>query len=106
MQNYYGIIIISPSKTIFIDYDNVWSLGDCALVPNKVSKSNKEANLVYSPPTAQFAVQQAKILSKNVVLKTLKRKLKSFKYTSRGSLASLGSKKGVGKIFYFRVFLN
>jgi len=23
LQNYYGIIIISPSKTIFIDYDNV-----------------------------------------------------------------------------------
>ena len=86
-----------------VDIENVWALGDCALVPNKVIKNDKEMNLVYSPPTAQFAVQQAKILSKNVVLKTLKRKLKSFKYTSRGSLASLGSKKGVGKIFFFRV---
>ena len=98
----YGKLITNEYCQV-IDSENIWALGDCALVPNKVAKSDKETNLVYSPPTAQFAVQQAKILSKNVVLKTLKRKLKSFKYTSRGSLASLGSKKGIGKIFYFRV---
>ena len=98
----YGKLITNEYCQV-IDSENIWALGDCALVPNKVAKSDKDTNLVYAPPTAQFAVQQAKVLSKNIVLKTLKRKLKSFKYTSRGSLASLGSKKGIGKIFYFRV---
>ena len=98
----YGKLIVNNYCQV-INVENVWALGDCALVPNKIVMNNVESNLAFSPPTAQFAVQQAKILSKNIILKTLKRKLKPFKYTSRGSLASLGSKKGVGKIFYFRV---
>ena len=33
----------------------------------------------------------------------MKRNLREFKYKSKGSLASLGSKKGVGKIYFFNV---
>ena len=33
----------------------------------------------------------------------MKKNLREFKYKSKGSLASLGSKKGVGKIYFFNV---
>ncbi len=78
--------------------NNVWALGDCALVPYDSSDETKK-----SPPTAQFAVKQAKILSKNIVLKTLNRKLKNFNYKSKGALASLGSKTGIGKIYFLTI---
>ncbi len=100
IQLKYGKIITDEYCQV-IGKKNVWALGDCALVPNKpVPKKNDNE---YSPPTAQFAVRQAKVLSKNIILKSLNRKLKPFKYKSKGSLASLGSNKGVGKIFFFRV---
>ncbi len=81
-----------------INNNNVWALGDCALVPYNPNDKSKN-----SPPTAQFAVRQAKILAKNIVLKTLNRNLRNFNYKSKGSLASLGSKIGVGKIYSIRV---
>ncbi len=77
-----------------VNNNNVWALGDCALVPYDPNDKNK-----FSEPTAQFAVRQAKLLSKNIVLKTLNRKLRNFNYKSKGSLASLGSKVGIGKIY-------
>ncbi|MEM6640719.1 MAG: FAD-dependent oxidoreductase, partial [Pseudomonadota bacterium] len=39
--------------------DGVWALGDCSLVPNA-----RDGKL--SPPTAQFADRQAKVLAKNI----------------------------------------
>ncbi len=81
-----------------INNENVWALGDCASVPFDPNDKTK-----HSPPTAQFAVRQAEVLSKNIVLKTLNRKLRNFNYRSKGSLASLGSKIGVGKIYSITV---
>ena len=79
--------------------ENVWAIGDSALIPNKLGLNDYP----YSPPTAQFAVRQAKLLAKNIILKNMKKNLREFKYKSKGSLASLGSKKGVGKIYFFNV---
>lgn len=96
----YGKIITDEFCQV-IGQKNVWALGDCALVPNKSFNDNLVSQ--YSPPTAQFAVRQARVLSKNIILKSLSRKLKPFEYKSKGALASLGSNKGVGKIYSFRV---
>ncbi len=79
------------------NFNNIWALGDAALVPNGQKK------IAYSPPTAQFAVRQAKFLAKNIFSKIHNQKLKKFEYKSKGALASLGSKKGVGKIYFFNV---
>ncbi|MBD22313.1 MAG: nucleotide-disulfide oxidoreductase [Alphaproteobacteria bacterium] len=79
-------------------FSNVWALGDAAIVPNSSNVKDE-----YSPPTAQFAVRQAKNLAKNIVLKSKSRNLRKFKYTSKGSLASLGFKVGVGKVFFFTI---
>ena len=79
-------------------FSNVWALGDAAIVPNFVNGKEQ-----YSPPTAQFAVRQAKNLAKNIILKSENKNLRKFEYTSKGSLASLGSKIGVGRVFIFTI---
>lgn len=93
----YGRIITDKFLQVK-NFSNVWALGDSAIVPNLVNGKEQ-----YSPPTAQFAVQQAKNLAKNIVLKSKNKKLRKFEYTSKGSLASLGSKVGVGKVFIFTI---
>ena len=47
--------------------ENIWAIGDSALIPNKLDLNDYP----YSPPTAQFAVRQAKLLAKNIILKNL-----------------------------------
>ena len=85
--------------------DNVWAVGDAALIPNKDKKNMlyKKKKIAYAPPNAQFAVRQGKLLAKNIKAKILGDNLSDFHYTSKGSLASLGSRDGVGKIFFITV---
>ena len=85
--------------------NNVWALGDAALIPNKDKKNMlfKQKKIAYAPPNAQFAVRQGKLLAKNIKAKVLGNNLIDFHYTSKGSLASLGSRDGVGKIFFITV---
>ncbi len=91
--------IITNNSLEVINNTNIWALGDCAYVPYDLN-DKKYKN---SPPTAQFAVRQAKILAKNIVLKKLNRNLRNFNYKSKGSLASLGSRTGIGKIYSITV---
>ncbi|MGJ9386034.1 FAD-dependent oxidoreductase [Salipaludibacillus neizhouensis] len=73
-------------------YDNVFIIGDCALI------INEEINRPY-PPTAQIAIQQAYTCSKN--LKDLisgKEELDVFKPEIQGTVASLGGKEAIGLV--------
>ena len=72
--------------------DGLWALGDCALVPN--ADDGK-----FAPPTAQFAVQEAKHLAGNLLAKLSNRKTKPFRHRSRGMMASVGHLKGVAEVF-------
>ncbi|NBC23210.1 MAG: FAD-dependent oxidoreductase [Gammaproteobacteria bacterium] len=68
--------------------DGVWAVGDCALVPNA-------RNGQYSPPTAQFAERQARVLADNLAARTAGRETRDFRYRPRGQLASIGHTKAV-----------
>ncbi len=81
-----------------VNNTNIWALGDCAFVP-----SHSKDVLIDSPLTAQCAVRQAHVLSKNILLKTLSKKMKPFNFRSQGALASLGSRVGVGKIYFVKL---
>ena len=81
------------------NFKNIWAIGDVALIPNIINEGKRS----FSPPTAQFAVRQANTLAKNIILRGQNKGLKAFEYKSKGSLASLGSKKGVGKIFFLNI---
>ena len=77
-------------------YENIWSIGDCALIPMKEDASHRDD---FAPPTAQFAVRQAKQIASNIKAAVSNQPLEAFKYTSKGSLASLGAGRGVAEVF-------
>ena len=75
--------------------DGVWSLGDCAMIPMKDGASERGD---FAPPTAQFAVREARQLAKNMAAVLSGGTPTPFEYTSKGALASLGARKGVADV--------
>lgn len=89
-----GRIVVDRSLKVQ-GQDAVWALGDCALIPLKEGATDRHD---FAPPTAQFAVREAKRVAKNIAA-TIKGKTPGiFAYSSRGSLASLGAKRGVADL--------
>src|SRR3990167_372623 len=54
-------------------YKDLWALGDCAAVPNLEESG-------FCPPTAQFAIRQAKILAHNIISSLRGNKMKEFRF--------------------------
>jgi NADH:ubiquinone reductase (H+-translocating) len=71
---------------------NVWAFGDCAAVPNAW-------NAQLSPPTAQFALRQAKQLAANLVRVKRGEPTKPFNFRPQGLLATIGHNNGVAEIY-------
>jgi NADH dehydrogenase len=76
-------------------FDNVWALGDCAAVPNVYNGKP-------SPPTAQFAVRQAKVLARNLAAVLAGRPTEQFHFHPLGAFASIGNRRAVGQVFGLR----
>jgi NADH dehydrogenase len=72
--------------------DDLWSLGDCAAVPNLATPG------VVDPPTCQHALRQARRLSKN-----LRGKPKPYKFRSLGHMATLGRRHGIAVVAGLRL---
>jgi len=70
----------------------MWALGDCANVPNAFGGS-------IAPPTAQFAVREARTLAANLLAVLSGRATKNFDYRARGQMAAIGHRKGVADLF-------
>lgn len=86
-----GRIAVAPDLSV-PGHDGLWAIGDCALVPNALDGS-------FAPPTAQFAVQEAKRLAGNILATMSNRKTRPFRYRARGMMASVGHLKGVAEVF-------
>ncbi len=71
--------------------EDVWSLGDCARVPN--TKSDRP-----DPPTCQHALRQSRRLAKN-----LQGDLEPYGYRMLGQVATLGRYKGIADVFGLRL---
>lgn len=80
--------------------EDVWSLGDCALIPMKDDAKDRRD---FAPPTAQFAVREARLLAKNLKASIEGDVLTPFDYTSKGALASLGGRRGVAQVYGMRL---
>ncbi len=63
--------------------ENLWAVGDCALVPDVLRGG-------FCPPTAQFALRQAKSAAQNVLASVRGTPTKQFRYKSRGVFVPLG----------------
>jgi NADH dehydrogenase len=89
-----GRIACQPDLSV-AGADGVWAIGDCALIRN--------GGQGLAPPTAQFAIAEARHLAKNLVARCLGRATQPFTYTARGMIATVGHLKGVAKIFGIRL---
>lgn len=74
------------------DYDNIFVVGDSALV------INPENDRPY-PPTAQIAIQEAFTIAANLKALIHGKALESFKYDNKGTVASLGGREAMGIVF-------
>jgi NADH dehydrogenase len=74
----------------------LWALGDCALVRNGMTQQ-------FAPPTAQFAVAQARALARNIVAAIDGRATQPFRHESKGMMATTGHLKGVASVFGLRL---
>jgi NADH:ubiquinone reductase (H+-translocating) len=72
--------------------DRVWSLGDCAAVPNRATPGRVD------PPTCQHALRQARRLAKN-----LKGNEEPYRYKMLGQVATLGRYKGIADVMGLRL---
>jgi NADH dehydrogenase len=72
-------------------HEHVWSLGDCARVPNTRSEEP-------DPPTCQHALRQARRLAKN-----LSGEPRPYGYRMLGQVATLGRHKGIAEVLGVRL---
>ena len=77
-------------------FDNVWALGDCAAVPNALDGK-------VSPPTAQFADRQARLLARNIAGHLRGRATRPFSFKPVGQLATIGHNRAVAEMFGVRI---
>jgi NADH:quinone reductase (non-electrogenic) len=70
---------------------NVWSLGDCARVPNEATPGQ------FDPPTCQHALRQARRLAKNI-----RGEPRPYRYRMLGQVATLGRHKGIADVLGLR----
>jgi NADH:ubiquinone reductase (H+-translocating) len=71
---------------------DVWAFGDCAAVRNAW-------NAQMSPPTAQFALRQAKQLAANLARVQRGEATRPFRFRPQGLLATIGHHNGVAEIY-------
>ena len=73
-----------------------WAVGDCAGIPSPTGKG-------YCPPTAQFAIREAKACAKNIVAIIDGGTQEKFVFAALGILASLGQRSAVAEVFGFHL---
>jgi NADH dehydrogenase len=78
---------------------DVWSLGDCASIPDPLSTEGRPY-----PQLAQHALREAKQLAKNILHALNNEPLEPFIYANKGVLAALGHYRGVGRVYKLRIY--
>jgi NADH dehydrogenase len=87
----HGRVVVNGDLSVK-DTPGLWAIGDCAQVPN--AHDGKLA-----PPTAQFAVREARCVAANLVATLSGLPTQAFDYRVRGSMAAIGHLKGVADVF-------
>jgi NADH dehydrogenase len=85
-----GRIVVNPDLSVR-DTPSVWAIGDCAAIVN--ARDGKLA-----PPTAQFAVREARRAATNLLARIAGGPTLAFDYKARGSMAAIGHMKGVADV--------
>ncbi len=91
-----GRVLVDPTFQIQ-GLTDAWAAGDVAAVPDVHAKDG------FSPPTAQHALRQAKLLAANVATSLRGGRPEPFRYENKGMLCSLGHFKGVANPMGVRI---
>jgi NADH dehydrogenase len=73
-------------------FDNVWALGDIAGIPDPARPGQP------TPPTAQHAIRQGKLLARNVAAALDGGSVRPFRFKTLGAFADLGRQKAVANL--------
>jgi NADH dehydrogenase len=100
--------VVSNSYLQLKGWNNVFAIGDCAYI------TDPNTDMPY-PPTAQHAIRQAKVaadnmisgiqqrMSSSVAARSLDGKVEKIDYQTKGIMALIGKRNGVGVIFGYKV---
>jgi NADH dehydrogenase len=80
------------------DRENVWAIGDAAAVPDP-AKGGKQP----SPPTAQHAIRQGRVVADNLVATLAGKRLRTFRYRTLGVFVDMGQHKAVATMLGLRL---
>jgi NADH dehydrogenase len=90
---------IGPASRVKVDefnrvkgYENIFAIGDAAIMDGDVKFPKGH------PMMAQPAMQQGKLVAQNIKRILSKKEMKSFSYTDRGSMATVGRNKAVADL--------
>jgi len=78
--------------------DNVWAIGDAAAVPDPSQRRRAP-----SPPTAQHAIRQGRVVGSNVAGALVGEKPRPFRYRTLGVFVDLGQHKAVATMLGLRL---
>ena len=72
---------------------DVWAIGDCAAVPDPAKRGHSP-----SPPTAQHALRQGRLVADNVAAALGHGRVRKFRYRTRGVFVDLGRQQAVAEV--------
>ena len=78
--------------------DNVWAVGDTAAVPDPAQHGRAP-----SPPTAQHAIRQGRVVADNVAAALSGGTLRKFRYRTLGAFVDMGQHKAVATMLGIRL---
>jgi NADH dehydrogenase len=90
-----GRLVVNPDLSV-PGCDGIWAVGDCAAAVNA-------ADGQISPPTAQFAEAQARVLAANINRRLRDEPTQAFAYRPKGQLSSIGHNKAVAEIYGIKI---
>jgi NADH dehydrogenase len=96
---------LGPDRRIVVDatmrvsgHENVWAIGDAAAVPDPAKHGRSP-----SPPTAQHALRQGKVVAHSVAATMSGGKPRKFRYRTLGVFVDLGRHKAVATMLGVRL---
>jgi NADH dehydrogenase len=92
-RDHHGAVLVDEHLAV-PGHPGLWALGDCARVPDRGGGA-------YAP-TAQNGEQEGPVAADNVLASLRGGGLRAFHYRSKGMMASLGRRRGVGEVFGLR----
>jgi NADH dehydrogenase len=78
--------------------ENVWAIGDAAAVPDPAARYSKP-----TPPTAQHALRQGRLVAENVAAALGRGRAKPFTYRTLGVFVDMGRHKAVAEMLGVRL---